>query len=526
MESRYGALGLRQEYTYDEVMRAISEQPLKLEHPKRVGLRTYEDIFFQNLINDQAAYAGDTGKAGFSHDQPRQPPPRPDVFFDSRSDGGDGGGGGGGGRGDDDPYDGYPWGDALNDDDGQGPNHPFGRRPVRLPIQSGQLLPDFVGQPLQLPDPPNPQQNIIQEEGLQPPQGSPGYFGQVGQAAVSGMREGSINRVSEMGALAGGMAADYAANVARNRLGALGGAIRDGALDYRNFYFRELPEMVRGAFSRGPPPPPDFGQAIAAEAQGAEGLGMMGMAEAGGMAAGAMEGAELGVFGGPLGMMAGAALGGVAAETASFAFRNREAPQQQSTFLDARSLNNQNQSVRPLQPRLHRQYDETASGSGDAPGFRVPEVYRMNSREPSAEIMRPTAAPTPRTRERSAQSVIDELSVPMPRGERVRLQRNKAPPSQAIEGEPNPSMLEDRAPKESYIMQATAAPTAAAEPPRRNKRAGGYSGSPYAFPMSGAPRLPAPPRQRSREPPAPKTAPRNRRNKGPPKKKDDDSSKR
>ena len=45
MESRFGPMGLRQEYTYDEVMRAISEQPLQLDYPKRLGLRTYEDIF-------------------------------------------------------------------------------------------------------------------------------------------------------------------------------------------------------------------------------------------------------------------------------------------------------------------------------------------------------------------------------------------------------------------------------------------------------------------------------------------------
>ena len=47
-------MGLRQEYTYDEVMRAISEKPLKLDYPKRIGLRTYEDIFFSNLIGFSA----------------------------------------------------------------------------------------------------------------------------------------------------------------------------------------------------------------------------------------------------------------------------------------------------------------------------------------------------------------------------------------------------------------------------------------------------------------------------------------
>ena len=81
MESRYGPMGLRQEYTYDEVMRAISEKPLKLDYPKRIGLRTYEDIFFNNLINDGMAYQGEPQKSGFYHDMPRQPPSRPDVFL-------------------------------------------------------------------------------------------------------------------------------------------------------------------------------------------------------------------------------------------------------------------------------------------------------------------------------------------------------------------------------------------------------------------------------------------------------------
>ena len=66
MESRYGPMGLRQEYTYDEVMRAISEQPLKLDYPKRVGLRTYEDIFFNNLVNDGMAYQGEPQRSGVS----------------------------------------------------------------------------------------------------------------------------------------------------------------------------------------------------------------------------------------------------------------------------------------------------------------------------------------------------------------------------------------------------------------------------------------------------------------------------
>ena len=118
--------------------------------------------------------------------------------------------------------------------------------------------------------------------------------------------------------------------------------------------------------------------------------------------------------------------------------------------------------------------------------------------------------------QRNAQNIIDETAEAPSRGERVRFTRNRAPPSQVIEGEPHPGTMADRAPKESYrdIMQATAAPTA----PRNRKRGGAYSGSPYVFPMSSGQSLPAARPSSSRDP-----AP-NRRNKGPPKKKDDDKS--
>ena len=216
-------MGLRLESSYEELIRAVSEQPLKLPHPNRVGLRTYEDVFFNNLVNDQAAYQGDHARAGFDHERPRQPPPRPDVYFDARSDGGGGGGGGGG--------DGYrhgdeSYGDGFNDDfsdpdDGQGPWHyPFGRRPSGLPIQSGQLLPD-MGPPLAIPDLPNPRHTYIEEEGLGLPPEPPGFFSQAADAANSGFQQGAVNRVAEISALAGGMAADYAATMARNRLRAM-----------------------------------------------------------------------------------------------------------------------------------------------------------------------------------------------------------------------------------------------------------------------------------------------------------------
>ena len=105
-------MGLRKSFSYDEVLRAIGQQPYSLEAPKRIGLKTYENIFFSNLINDQSSYVGgDVKKSGFSHEFPYEPPPRPDVFFDARSDedsapseppympDGRGGGGGGGGGG-------------------------------------------------------------------------------------------------------------------------------------------------------------------------------------------------------------------------------------------------------------------------------------------------------------------------------------------------------------------------------------------------------------------------------------------
>ena len=121
--------------------------------------------------------------------------------------------------------------------------------------------------------------------------------------------------------MGGAMAADMAAN----RLRQLGGAIRDGALDYRDLYFRELPEMVRGAFGRRPPPPPqDFaeasqafqGAAEAAEAEEMANIGIGGMMLGAGSEAassmgmgGAFEGAEAGVLGGPVGMAMGAGIG-------------------------------------------------------------------------------------------------------------------------------------------------------------------------------------------------------------------------
>ena len=236
--------------------------------------------------------------------------------------------------------------------------------------------------------------------------------------------------------------------------------------------------------------------------------GMLGAGEA----AGALEGAEAGILGGPVGMAMGAGIGGAAAETASLMFRNREAQQQQSTFLDTRTLNRQNASVQPLRPRLHR-HEEGASSSNQTPNFYIgsrPQSVDVSYAQRSA-LLRPTAAPTPQPQQRSAQGVIDAMAAPAPRGERVQLGRPVPSQGPVIEGEPNPAMMADRVAPESYrdIMQSTAASTTGE---RNKKRPGTYSGSPYAFPMSGPP--PSMPRpSSSREP-----APANRRNKGPPKK--------
>ncbi len=62
MERDYGQMGLKKNFSYDEVLRAIGQQPLDLPVPKRIGLKTYEAFFFSNLINDQSSYLGDVKK--------------------------------------------------------------------------------------------------------------------------------------------------------------------------------------------------------------------------------------------------------------------------------------------------------------------------------------------------------------------------------------------------------------------------------------------------------------------------------
>ena len=140
----------------------------------------------------------------------------------------------------------------------------------------------------------------------------------------------------------------------------VGGAIRDGAirtLDWEDGYLWRAADAMGDVMLN----PIGLGRQRAAAAQAlAEpllgGMGAAEGAELGGAAAaglGALEGAEAGVMGGPVGMLAGAAIGAAgSAALASLAFRNRESTEQQDHFLDAQTLNGQNASVRAIRPRF------------------------------------------------------------------------------------------------------------------------------------------------------------------------------
>ena len=86
MDRETGPFGLKKQFSYQEVLRAIQQQPYDIPVPARAGLRTWDDPFYQNMIQDQASYQGDVAKSGFSHEAPFQPPPRDEVYCDARSD--------------------------------------------------------------------------------------------------------------------------------------------------------------------------------------------------------------------------------------------------------------------------------------------------------------------------------------------------------------------------------------------------------------------------------------------------------
>ena len=205
----------------------------------------------------------------------------------------------------------------------------------------------------------------------------------------------------------------------------------------------------------------------------------------------ALEGAEIGAFGGPAGMLAGAALGAAAGSgMASLAFRDRESTERQDHFLDARSLNNQNASVRPLRPRFSTALDQRDRN----PQTLRPRLWRHEETSPTyynlaandgdipieyllgraQEPLRPTAAPTPMQPSLTAQGVIDGIAASQPTPpEQLSLQRraarNRLPPSQDGGA---PGSYQD-------ILRPTAAPTSV-----------GSSGPQMPYGLNSAPALP------------------------------------
>jgi hypothetical protein len=477
MDRDTGPMGLKKQFAYDEVLRAIGQQPLDLEAPKRVGLKTYEDIFFSNLINDQTSYQGDTKKGGFSHETPYEPPAQSDVFYDARSD-------------DESP---------LPPGGGFGPPPPpppggygvfeplFGNRVGNRPIQSGYYQPPE--QPsVQIQPPPNAQYNFLSEEG-QNPEPEPGLLQQMGQNLADSARTGAINRAGELGAAAGGAAVGLGGQALQR----VGGAIRDGAVrafDWENgMLWRAADEMGNAMLNPlSWRQTTDLGALRAPLLEGAgEAVAGLGAAEMG-----ALEGAELGAFGGPAGMLAGAALGGAAsAGITALAFRDRDSSERQDHFLDARSLNNGNESVRPLRPRFSSALDQRERN----PQALRPRLWRHDEASPAyyrldaqdgdmptdyapgraQEPLRPTAAQAPMQPRLTAQGVIDRIATSQPAGpEELRQQRraarNRLPPGQT--DTPSAGSYQD-------VMRATAAPTVAPTglnaapslpPPRRRNR--------------------------------------------------------
>ena len=170
------------------MLRAIGQQPLDLPVPKRVGLKTYEDIFFSNMSNDQSSYVGDLKKACFSLEVPYEPPQRPEVYYDARSDAGDG----------------VPTELLyMPDSRGGGPPPPpppgnlggfqgqFGSRTGNMAIQTGYYATPFSQNPVVMPVPPNANAtyNVLAEEGQNPE--PPGVLQRMGQNIADSARKGA-----------------------------------------------------------------------------------------------------------------------------------------------------------------------------------------------------------------------------------------------------------------------------------------------------------------------------------------------
>ena len=243
---------------------------------------------------------GDVKKSGFSHEFLYEPPPRPDVFFDARSDedsapseppympDGRGGGGGGGGGGLDPPPPPPPPGNlgAL-----QGL---FGTRTGNMPIQSGYYAPQFSQNPVMMPVYPNAPYNILAEEGMCPdiaPPPQPGFFQQMGRNIADSAREGAINQAGQIGAAVGA----GAVGLAGQALQRVGGAIRDGAVRMLNW---EDGYLFRAADAMGDRVLYPFGLGRLAAAQPLAEPLLGGVAAAEGAEIGGAAAAGLGALGG------------------------------------------------------------------------------------------------------------------------------------------------------------------------------------------------------------------------------------
>ena len=147
---------------------------------------------------------------------------------------------------------------------------------------------------------------------------------------------------------------------------------------------------------------------------------------------GAMEGAEVGVWGRPVGMLAGAVIGAAgSAALASLAFRDRESTEQQDHYLDVRSLNGGNESVRPIRPRFFAQaLDDRVRNPQNELRPRI-QYYSMDAEDSKIEVelgraqepLRPTAVRTPMQPRLTAQGVIDSIAASQPSApEQIQLQ--------------------------------------------------------------------------------------------------------
>ena len=530
MDRESGPFGTKKQFSYQEVLRNIQQQPYDIKVPPRTGLRRWDDPFYQNLIQGQGAYLGDVARSGFSHEAPYTPPPRDEVFYDARSDFGDfSEAASGNGRPPPQPPGNLGifaqlYGDdgsqSFQPDDTQGghwnflppppPPPPgnlgvfsalYGQRAGNQPIQSGFMAPFPAAPPAQIPLYPQPTRNFLEQEGIElPPEPvQPGFFQQVSQSIRDGARSAALERAGQFGAALGAGAANVGGQVLRG----VGGAIRDGAVrafDWdRGYLWRAADEAGNVILNpnswrqntnieflrRGAPALQDAEALLANEAAAGEALGIgLGMAA---------EGAEVGLLGGPAGAIAGASMGAVAG--ALLAFRARDAPEREDHFLDARSVNGGNESARPLRSRFDLALDQRQRNpqplrprlERHVPGSeQTPTYYRMDTPTPSPpwsendeapgrqqDVLRPTSAPRPQQQRRSVQDIVDGIAAAQPRGpesirpvRRTPGDRNRMPPSQPA-GSSQDIMRPTTAPMAHGLNAAPSLP----QPSRRRNRA-------------------------------------------------------